>query len=312
MTQADELLAAVVSMRVDEMLRQVAPALDAGKIDWILLKGAVIRQRLYPDGARDYRDLDLLVDPNAEAQTYRCLEALGFNAQEGYGEPERIALHHEWRRGDDIVEVHVTLSGADAEPAAVWRALAQRRRTIRIGAVEVSALDDVGLALHLALHATHHGVKVEKGMEDLRRGAEMLPVAAWHDATLLAERIGALPAFVAGLRLLPEDRRPLADLPDVITAEAALKSQSAHPVAVGFARASRSAGGQGIVRRLPRVLFPSRAFLRRWSRTYYNRTMPYPVAWARRIGQLARHGVPALIAWRAAERSAHKNREPAR
>jgi hypothetical protein len=56
----------------------------------------------------------------------------------------------------------------------------------------------------LALHAAQHGPKYVKGLAELALGLERWPTEVWEAAAQLAARTGAMEAFAAGLRLVPE------------------------------------------------------------------------------------------------------------
>lgn len=297
-----------MSLRVDSMVGEVADAFDAAGVGWILLKGPAIRLRLYDDETRDYRDLDLLVDPADEVLAYAALRLIGFTPREGFGRAEVIALHHEWERGLDLVEVHVTLAGIDAPPARVWDTLSEHRRQLDVGGKSVWAFDDAALAFHLALHAARHGQALEKGIRDLERGLSALPREAWLNASKLAQDLEAEPAFAAAMRLVPSQLAAPVPITGTPTVEALLRSRSANTLAIGLARLDDDAGAGARARHLFHVLRPSRQFLRRWSSQGGRKPLPYPLAYLWRLAYLMRFAVPGVIAWRRAVRAARIER----
>jgi hypothetical protein len=309
--EKNHLRPAIFSLRVDVVLGEVAAAFDTAAVGWLLLKGPSIRLRLYGEDTRDYRDLDLLVDPADEQRAYDALRAIGFTPREGYGPAEAIAEHHEWTRGADVAEVHVTIDGVRVAPRVLWDTLRGHQRPLDVAGRTVAALDDGGLALHLALHAAKHGPAIAKGIEDLERGLRGLPPEAWRAASRLARELDAEAAFAAAMRLVPAALSagvPLTGMPD---AEALLRAQSAGPVALGLARAMRDAPAVRLRRGL-RVMFPSRQFLRRWSYEHGREVPPpYAVTYLNRVGDLIRHGPAAVLAWRRAV-SAARAADPAR
>lgn len=299
---------AILSLRNDRVLGEVAGALDAAAVDWILLKGPAVRLRLYAGATRDYRDLDLLVDPAAEPRAYAALESIGFATREGFGAPEGVAVHHEWTRGVDMVEVHVTLNGIDAPPPRVWAELRRRRRAIEVGDTTVWALDDTAMALHLALHAAQHGPAMAKGIEDLERGLIQLSHDTWVAASALAAALHAEPAFAAALGLASPRLAAAIPVTGTPTAEALLRARSANPLAIGLDRLQRADGPRARARHALRVVFPTRQFLRRWSSLDRGRPLPYPAAYVWRMAYLLRHAPAGVIAWRRAARSARVRR----
>jgi Uncharacterised nucleotidyltransferase len=302
--EKDNLGSAIVSLRVDHVLGEVAAAFDAAVVGWLLLKGPSIRLRLYGEDTRDYRDLDLLVDPADEQRAYDALRSIGFTPREGYGPAEAIAEHHEWTRGADVAEVHVTIDGVRVPPRVLWDTLRGHRRALEVAGRTVVALDDAALALHLALHATKHGPAFAQGIEDLERGLSRLTPDAWREASRLAHELDAAAAFAAAMRLVPAELTagvPLTGVPD---AEALLRTQSANPVALGLARAMGDTPAARL-RSVLRVIFPSRQFLRRWSYERGHEQPPhYVVAYTGRIGYLIRHAPAAAVVWRRAVKAA--------
>ncbi|MDP9344675.1 MAG: nucleotidyltransferase family protein [Actinomycetota bacterium] len=302
------LLGAIVSLRVDSMVGEVADAFDAAGVGWILLKGPAIRLRLYDDEGRDYRDLDLLLDRADELPAYSALRSIGLTPREGFGKPEVIALHHEWERGLDLVEVHVTIAGIDAPPARVWATLSEHRRQLDVGGKNVWVFDDAALALHLALHAARHGQAFTKSIRDLERGLSALPHEAWVEASRLARVLDAEPAFAAAMRLMPPELTANVPITGAPTAEALLRSQSANSIAIGLARLDDDVGAGARARHLLRLLCPSRQFLRRWSSQGGRQPLPYPLAYLWRLAYLLWFAVPGVIYWLRAVRAARIER----
>ncbi|MFV2103508.1 nucleotidyltransferase family protein [Micromonospora sp. LOL_024] len=178
-------------------------------IESILLKGRSIVDRLYDGSAvhRGYRDVDLLVDPRRHADAEAILTGLGFVDLMAGARPGEHVLHAStWRRTPDqaTVDLHVTLAGCGVAPTRVWSLLWTHSRRSAIGTTEVAVLDDVALACHLALHAARTGVQDTKPLVDLRRGVGILGDDTMRAAAELARRLDASPAFVAGLRQVPE------------------------------------------------------------------------------------------------------------
>jgi hypothetical protein len=269
-------------MGVDALAAELAGVFASAGVDWIVLKGPAVRLALYPDGDRSYRDLDILVAQEQESRCYDVLRTLGMTPLPGYGEPEEIALHHEWGRGEEWVDVHVTLTGATAPPAVVWRELAVHRIDMDLGGARIPVLDDSALALHVVLHAAQHGARGHKWVGDLDRALTRFDAGVWREASGLATALGADAAFAAGLSL--SSVRPLTVAPPTVAIppEVALRASSAHPLAQGFDRLHRDASPRDRLRRVGRALVPTRQFMRRWSR----------------LAKRGRRGLAAAYAWR--------------
>jgi len=269
-------------LALDAAAVEVVRALRREGIDPILLKGRSIADRLYAgDSVRSYRDVDLLVAPEHHQQAGRIVAELGFvDVMAGARDHEHCAHSHTWRRPGDraIVELHVTIPGARADPADVWSALGGHTRPLPIGAEVLLALDDTGLALHTAMHAAQHGVHEEQPLADLARALATFDRSTVQAAAELAVRIDAMPAFVAGLRLVPAGHA-FADvlgrgveIPATTAVRALTDVRGTDSIATVLAEPGR--------RRplaVARLVFPSRTVLRR--------TTP-----------LARHGVVGLVA----------------
>ncbi len=206
------LLSEAFAMQAEATARAVIPEMRRHGIDPIVLKGPALAAWLYRDGARrTYADLDLLVDPATFETAGACLERLGYErGQAGWDE-----LSFAWRRPDQrfAIDLHRSLVGADSAPGIVWRELRAHAREGELLGVGCLSLDEAGLALHVATHAAQHAFEgEEKPAEDLRRALATADRETWEAAAALAARIGASPAFAAGLRTLP-DGAVLADGP---------------------------------------------------------------------------------------------------
>lgn len=109
--------AAIGHLVVDGMLERVAPALVG--TSWCLIKGADVRDRVYP--ARDVRvigDLDLLVDEEAFVEVRRRALEVGFRDFHSTGGPLYEAFlreeAHAWQAnapGAGLLEIHPRLWG---------------------------------------------------------------------------------------------------------------------------------------------------------------------------------------------------------
>src|SRR4029077_12621373 len=108
-------------------------------------------------------------------------------------------------RGGAMVDLHCQLQGLDGDPDAVWGRFAASAERQVIGGVELRVPDRDTVLLHVVLHAAQHADLVDgKPLEDLRRALARVEESQWASALELARAYRGVPAFAAGLRLLPE------------------------------------------------------------------------------------------------------------
>ena len=125
-----------------------------------------------------------------------------------------------------------------------------------------------GRALHIALHAAQHGVDSERPLTDLGRAIRVVDEQVWREATELARRVDALPAFATGLRLddpagrrlvehlhLPVDRPPLV----------VLRAGPEVRVAITLERLASEGSLRARARLLLGALLPSPGYMRKWA-----------------------------------------------
>jgi Uncharacterised nucleotidyltransferase len=190
-------------------------------VSGLLLKGAALARLLYdaPE-QRQYSDVDLLVGPDDRRAARAVLEQLGYRNASALMAVDDIGgeLHGEtWiatppgARYPAVIDLHLRLAGAKAPPERAWEALHARSAGIELQGSQVRILDRPGLAMHLALHAAHHGEAYAKGRRELLRALDRWPPEVWREAARLAEEIDATEAFAAGLRLV-EPGAELAEL----------------------------------------------------------------------------------------------------
>jgi hypothetical protein len=176
-------------------------------VDGLLMKGAALARLLYdvPEQRR-YGDIDILVAPDDRPAARAALEELGYkNASELVAVDDIGGVIHgeTWvGRYSTVVDLHFRLAGANADAQGAWEALKARSTSIELAGRQVPILDRPGLAMHLAMHAAHHGDAYLKGRRELLRGLDHWPLEVWREAAKLAAEIEATEAFAAGLRLV--------------------------------------------------------------------------------------------------------------
>jgi hypothetical protein len=195
----------LIALRSDITAAEVFPALAAGGVDAMLLRGPAIAGRLYADGERSYADCDILVPEEQRAALEAVLERLGF-------EPvSKLSHARMWRRGDAEIDLHTGLLGSHSAPA-LWRALSAHRVGLQLNGTVVPAPDTAGVAFVVALHAAQHGASLPQTLRDLERAVDRVDLDDWRSAASIAEEAEAFAAFRQGLTMLPQGRARLAEL----------------------------------------------------------------------------------------------------
>ncbi len=194
---------------VDALTAEVAGAFGREGIETLVLKGPVLSRWLYPGEVRPYVDSDLMVAPRNRARAVGVLERLGFVEYLPWM-PTSLSMdigRTTFSRGGGggMVDLHCQLPGLDGDPDAIWGCLAASAERQVIGGVELRVPDRDAVLLHVAMHAAQHANLVDgKPLEDLRRALARVEESKWSSALELACAYRGVPAFAAGLRLLPE------------------------------------------------------------------------------------------------------------
>lgn len=193
---------------IDALTAEVVSAFTGEGIGTVVLKGPVLARWLYPGEVRPYVDCDLMVAPDDRARAVSVLKRLGFMEHLPWMptplslDPGGTAFN---RPGEGMVDLHCQLPGLDGDPDAMWGRLAASAERQVIAGVELRVPDRDTVLLHVVLHAAHHANLVDgKPLEDLRRALALVEEAEWSSALELVRAYQGVPAFAAGLRLLPE------------------------------------------------------------------------------------------------------------
>jgi hypothetical protein len=193
---------------VDALTAEVASAFGREGIETLVLKGPVLAKWLYPRAVRPYVDCDLMVAPGSRPPAVSVLERLGFMEHRPWM-PTPLSLDHGGtafnRPGEGMVDLHCQLPGLNGDPDVIWSRVAASAERQVIAGVELRVPDRDTVLLHVVLHAAHHANLVDgKPLEDLRRALACVEESEWWRALELARAYRGVPAFAAGLRLLPE------------------------------------------------------------------------------------------------------------
>jgi hypothetical protein len=272
---------------VQALAAEVVQTFRARDVDAILLKGPSVAHWLGGDLVRASIDCDLLVHPGQVAAAERILDGLGFERYLAGVDLDEHWPHAAvaWKRGDtELVDLHRQLWGTGATAEAAWESLRAHRDTLSLGPVDVAILDAPGTALHLALHAAQHGAASPRPLDDLTLALERLDGAVWTDAAALAGALDAVPAFSAGLRLVPAgvELADLLRLTERFPAHVALAASSAPLTAQTLERLAAGGGPAGRARFVLGRLVPPAGWMR----------VNYPLA------RRGRAGLLTAYAWR--------------
>jgi hypothetical protein len=301
------------NMRVDAATAEVVEALSARGIEPILLKGPSIARWLYPEGeTRAYKDCDLLIAPAQTSPAVEVLAQLGFQTEfEEEGLPDWWLEHASswWRRADGVVvDLHRTLPGIGVADEVAWRVLTARTDRLPVAGYPVRVLAPGARALHVALHAMHHGERWHRPVAELERAVVALDDGTWQKAVRLAEELDAVSALATGLTLAAGGAE-LAErlgIAGATSTRAALLATTPPPVALGIDQLVRARGVRTRAAIMARKLVPPAGFMRRW----------HPIAARSRIGLVAAYlyrpvwillrSPAAFRAWRRARRAAQR------
>lgn len=140
------------------MLRRIDAELAARDLRAVVLKGALLAERLYPrPAARFTTDIDLLVAPDALDRALRALRGVGYEAYDGPEEEHfRRAGHHLhlYQDGAPPLELHFHAYRGFGEILAAPPLLARSESVDGFTAIRALAPDDE--LLYLAVHAAAH------------------------------------------------------------------------------------------------------------------------------------------------------------
>jgi hypothetical protein len=293
-------------LRIDGLAAEAHRLLEEGGVQSILLKGRVLADWLYErDEVRTYGDADLLVAPEHWTDAHQILQYAGFSGElDDLGHP-RMESHtsYPFVRGDDHVDLHCTIWGVGAPPAAIWAEVWPTTERKQVGGRELPVLAPPARAMHVALHAVQHGALDTKMTADLERAVDKVPLEVWKGAAELAERLDATAPFATGLRMVPAGRKLASELGlDRVRSVRAELSLSGVPLAQGFEHLANTAGIWTRIRLVARELVPSPAFMRWWSPLAQRGGAGLVAAYMWRVVFFARHAIPGYVAWRRARR----------
>ncbi|QQV78477.1 nucleotidyltransferase family protein [Sphingomonas aliaeris] len=192
--------------RTDRMVT-ISQRLAAANIRHLGVKGPVLAQQIYGDvGARDSKDLDLLVDPAAIGDAAAILGSIGFietGTETGRGDTEADNKHRTFFGHGVEVEMHTRLLDVEALLPLSFEAVWARRETVMLGAVAVPALSMADTFLYLCAHGAQHLWFRLKWLEDIAR---IVTLPAYPEiapqAIARARETGAEGIFISAIDLV--------------------------------------------------------------------------------------------------------------
>ncbi|MBE0428969.1 MAG: nucleotidyltransferase family protein [Thermoleophilia bacterium] len=216
------LMTAAMGLRHLTQLREIAQELTSQGIEIIVLKGAVLAERIYGDvGLRPFSDVDILVREEDWPRIYEVLKKKGCQPPPGKDFREvppklmkyDVMSHMQWTSPlGTCLEFQfdlLTMGVGMRDIGGVW----DRSRKAEILGSEVRVLGPEDQLLHLVIHANRHGCARLKWLSDISESLYQ----NGHDWDLLvriAQREGIAACFHATIahiqrlydtRLVPEE-----------------------------------------------------------------------------------------------------------
>lgn len=297
-------------MRIDAATAGVLRSLDRAGVRALLLKGPSVARWLYGDGGtRVYVDCDLLIAPAQIDVAETMLESLSYKRTfDDRVMPTWWRQHAtQWVREDGrlIVDLHHKIPGVRADARLAWKVLAADSAVMQVGGQSAWSLGLPARALHIALHAAHHGAACRGPIADLQRALSILDFELWVKAATLAGELDAIDAFVAGLCITPEGAEVVSrlGLPSPRSVEVQLRAGSPPPVALGFEQFADADGTRARAEILWRKLVPPTEYMRRWDPSASRSRSALLCAYARRAAWILRHAPRGIWAWYRVRRS---------
>lgn len=263
--QADQRAVLLRTLLLDAVAAQATALLKEHEVPAILLKGRVTASWLYPGGMRNYRDVDLLINPTQRDLALEVLATIGYRHWlEGADEAEYGPNETELIGPTGVcIDLHHTLLGVAGPSTRCWEVLSRRTETMPVGGRVVTVLAPEARALNLALHAAQNGPADTKAITDLELALAQLPYGMWQEAERIARSIDATEAFSAGLRVIESGRRvacrlQLAPPRDV---SLVLRTRSAPPEALQIQKLVEADSMRSRFRLIGRKLWPTSVYM---------------------------------------------------
>jgi hypothetical protein len=312
--QDTRVLATAKRLRIDAATAEIARGFESAGVQSRLLKGPALATWYADDPARTYMDCDLWLRPGDTSTAAEALAGLGFSpCVYDRDLPEWWESHAQaWSRDADgvVVDLHRRLQGIGVDVETAWEVLAAPAERLPVAGELVAALALPARVLYVTLHAAHHGRGTAKAVSHVERAVSAVDDATWRHAAALAERVAALDAFAAGLRLVPAGAA-LADrlgFRHVQSVKVALEASGPPPVALGFEQLASAGGWWARVGIIARKVVPPPSFIRRWWPVAEDDRRMLALAYLYRPVWLLQKAPAGLRAWREARRQVRSGR----
>lgn len=311
----DEQLIVAADLVVQATTNEVVTAFRAGGVRCIVLKGPLLRRRLFPEGDEHVSaDVDVLVAPEDWSQAEAELARLGFEPRLLDiipGDRPNHARPYVRSPAAPSVDLHRTLLGAEAPATTVWDVLAGETTSETLGQTTVDVLSPPAQLLHVALHAAQNGSEDARTLRYLTRCLEITDDREAGEALRIARAIEATDAFALGLSLVPSGQAlnstlGIAPSASVLTAlRAASAPNTAHAIEWLATRMTFRDRARFVVHKI----FPPAAYMASSYPAAHSRgglLLAYPARWI----WLARQLPPSLRAWRQAREASRRPGPP--
>jgi Uncharacterised nucleotidyltransferase len=309
------LMARASALRIDAGTAEVLSRFAEVGVDALLLKGPAIAHWLYNEGEpRTYLDCDLLIAPPHISAAEELLGDLGYARPfDDRRMPMWWQTHdNQWLRDRDglTVDVHRALPGVGVDAEAAWTLLSAHTDVVMVAGYPAPTLALPARALHVALHAAHHGADYRRPMSDLQRALLAGDDDLWRGAAALAARLQAMEILAAGLRLTPSGAQLATrlGLPVTRSVDVELSAGSPPPVGLAFEQLARADGMRARTEIVWRKLVPPADFIRLWDPRAAHSRPSLLRAYLRRPAWILRHAPRGLEAWLRARRTVRSSR----
>lgn len=191
---------------------KLSAALSAAGVRHLILKGAVLAQRLYGDiAARDCKDVDLFVDPKARILALRVIADCGYRpgdadmlsaSVDGWRDqvaPKDVSFRHSLSRVE--VELHSRLFDVEELLPRSFDALWGTRETVVLAGVSIPVLSVVDEFLYLCGHGALHAWFRLKWVQDIARIVATAPATTLADVARAADAVGVRPMITSAVTL---------------------------------------------------------------------------------------------------------------
>lgn len=208
-------------------IARIARAFRAARVPLLVMKGAAVQQQVYPPGQhRQYRDIDLLIQPQNLEAGCRILRSLSYTGQvcdieQASPSQQKRLIKYSKHVGATrviggasiIVELHWRPGGTPRMFASLTQDDFAAENTVNIGGVNVQTFPFPECLIYLACHGGRHRWKRLSWLSDFVRAIEKQEACNWSDTFAAADRLKLRSyldlAFLLVRSLLPWYQLPL-------------------------------------------------------------------------------------------------------